>query len=518
MPVPRVRELLEHGKRAPTKRVQGLGRALVTLQRETDAHQALGCRPRREPGIAEALAHDDAMHFGVLAYVERREVEPEGIDPTQQARDVEEPGARTLVGREAGGHQAHVGRELRRVLVALRAAVVGVAQPRGDQRAELAVRHPVVARRGTRVRGRHQGRIFVDLGLQRLGHTDATGALREPLTEALDLEEVRVDDHEVLALQGFPDRLGVHVGRAIHVATDPGTETEQSRQVRRLHVGLEGAGQRRGELLIEARHDPVHHLREEEQHVLAFVRHRQALARVLLGLPPGGEFRADLLPGRAALAGGHRRVQAIEQQLRDALLLAQDRAPRGLGRMPGEDRIDADPIEQCPDVTQRPAFAREAQQRVADATRLRLRGIVQVLAAPPDPVHLLGEGDDLEPGRDRTHEVAGLGRLATAGPREQRVFAALVALSATDRGDTVPLDLVEAELPALFEQDLADERAERMHVFAQRSVLGGELDVLAVHRGGTRAGGARAAMISAHPGRRSAKAVSAARRHPGHGP
>src|SRR5205807_2707961 len=59
-------------------------------------------------------------------------------------------------------------------------------------------------------------------------------------------------------------------------------------------------------------------------------------------------------------------------------------------------------------------------------------------------------------------------RLALAGP------------GADGRG-AIELDQLEQLLTALLEQDLAHQRAERVHILAQRLVLGRKVDVGAVH-------------------------------------
>src|SRR3982074_1860496 len=64
---------------------------------------------------------------------------------------------------------------------------------------------------------------------------------------------------------------------------------------------------------------------------------------------------------------------------------------------------------------------------------------------------------------------------ASAGARLARAGAA------ADGGDAVELHQLEQLLPTLLAQNLAHERTERMHVLAQRLVLGRKVDVAAVH-------------------------------------
>src|SRR5690606_9960009 len=86
---------------------------------------------------------------------------------------------------------------------------------------EHAVRHPVMTRGRRRPGARQQTRILFDSLRQRGRYTDAARALREPLSQLLAFLEIGVDDHLLLAGKRLSNRLGVHVGVAIHVATDP---------------------------------------------------------------------------------------------------------------------------------------------------------------------------------------------------------------------------------------------------------------------------------------------------------
>jgi hypothetical protein len=357
----------------------------------------------------------------------------------------------------------------------------------------------VTRRAAAALRRRQQHAVLVDALAEFLRHRHAARALRQPLGQSLDVEEVVVDDHLVLAVQRLAHGLGVHVGVAVHVAADPGAESQDARQLARLHRRSPGLLQRGGQFLVETRDDPVQHLGEIEQHVLALVRDGQPLARVLLGLPARRELGADLLPGRAALGGRDRRIEPVEHQPRDALLLAQHRAARRLGRMGGEHRVDRDRLQPLEHLRQRAALAVQALQHVLESARLRMRRVVQVLAATTDPVDLLGEIHGLEPGRERPHEIACLGRCTAPRTREQRHFAVGIALAPPDGVDAIAFHEREHEVPALLAQDLADERAERVHVLAERRVLGGKLDVLAVHRGTSRCRRQRPRIIAEGP-------------------
>ena len=93
------------------------------------------------------------------------------------------------------------------------------------------------------------------------------------------------------------------LGIAVHVAADPGAEAQHDRQRQRSGRGAIDVLEGELDLLVEGRDDAVDDLGQVEQHVLAFVRDRQALARVVLRLPARGQFHAHAFPDQTPLIG-----------------------------------------------------------------------------------------------------------------------------------------------------------------------------------------------------------------------
>ena len=146
-------------------------------------------------------------------------------------------------------------------------------------------------------------------------------------------------------------------GIAVHVAADPGAEAHHVRQLERIGRHAVELGQRLGELVVERRQDAIEDLGEIEHHVFALVGDREPLARMVFGLPGRGDLGAHAAPVLAQLLRRERRIEAVEQQLRDALVLAQHRAARALGGMRGEHRLDADLLQQLEHFGERAARA-----------------------------------------------------------------------------------------------------------------------------------------------------------------
>ena len=170
------------------------------------------------------------------------------------------------------------------------------------------------------------------------------------------------------------------------------------------------------------------------------------------------------------------RIQPVEQQLRDALLFAQQRPARGLRGVRGEHRLDAQAAEQLQHFLQRQARGLERGERVLDAAGLRAVAVLQeVVAAAADAVDLLREIHHLEPGGESADQVAGERR--AAGPRTrggQLRRGLLVAVAAADGGDPVELDQLEQlhRRPARAGSRRRARRARARHRAAPRASAG----------------------------------------------
>src|SRR6516225_994887 len=284
-----------------------------------------------------------------------------------------------------------------------------------------------------------------------------------------------------MARERLADGLGMHVRVAVHVAARPGAEVQDRRQAQRAAAGTVDLLERLGNLLIEGRHHAVQDLHQVEQDLLALIRHREPLARQLLGLPCRSELHADVVPDTARLIRREARVEQLEQPLRNALLLAQQRATVRLGGVRRQHRLDRERADELEHLLAAQPLGLECGERILDATGLRTLAVLEeIVAAAADAVHLLGEVHDLKPGGEGTHQVARQrGRAVPYAGRELRARLAR-ARAATDRGDAVELDQLEQLLTALLAQNVADQRTEHMHVIAQRLVLGRKVDVAAI--------------------------------------
>ncbi len=370
----------------------------------------------------------------MLAQIERGQVKPESLHAPDETLHIAPAGVKALVRLEAGRDQLEIAQELLRTFVAVGPAVVGEAQPLGNLAEEHAIRHAIVAHGRDAERAGNQRGVQLD-ALAELGIDRASaGALRQQLRQHAALLEVRVDDHLLLARQRLADGLGVYVRIAVHVAADPGAEADHVRQLERIRRHAVELGERLGELVVERRQDAIQDLGEIEHHVFALVGHREPLARMVFGLPRGGELGAHAAPVLPQFLRRQRGIEAVEQQLGDALVLAQHRAACALGGMRGEHRLDADLLQQLEHLVEREAAALELGERGLDSARLRaLAGLEEIAAAAADAMHLLGEIDRAEPHGEGARQVARHLRSAPAQLDAELGRGFLVAGAAPDR-------------------------------------------------------------------------------------
>ena len=221
-----------------------------------------------------------------------------------------------------------------------------------------------------------------------------------------------------LRAQGLGDGVGADVGIAVHVAADPGGETQHARQlgahaVDVLQLALQG--------LVEHRQHAIQRAGQVVADVVELVLHAGPHRRGLGGLPAGGQRHAHALGVGLALGRRAAGVEFGDQRRHDGLLLLQQRGAHGLGGMGGEHRLDvqaADPLHQLVGLD---AALLELAQHVGQRFGLR-RGAGQlVVAAAADAMHALGHVDHLEIGGEGARQgLGGLGPSGRTGVRPGR--------------------------------------------------------------------------------------------------
>ena len=318
--------------------------------REGAAHsgRALAARALEPRRVAEQAAGHHAVRQGVLPHVERGEVKAERRDAPLEAPHAEQPGVGPAVAGEAPADQAEIGRELGGARVSVRLVPLGRRQPRSDQAEEDAVRHVTVARWHS-LEGCGEACRVIRRPLQHgVVQADARARLGESLRQSERLPVIALQHQRALAGERGANRIGGHIGIAVHVPAHPGREPQDGGRAHQ-HAGTGGSvhgDERVLELLVERRHDAIHDVGEEEEDVLELVEHGGPLDALGLRLPGDRALFADAAQRGPLLVGGEGWVQPPHQQPADGLLLFEERATRGLGGMGREHRFEHQALEQ----------------------------------------------------------------------------------------------------------------------------------------------------------------------------
>ena len=433
-----------------------------------------------DAGAGEEFADGRLVHVAVLAQVEGGKMEAEHVDRAPQRGEppVGEQRGAVPAQRRVDGRQ--VGREFARRRV----------------RREPRVRTPRRRERGARLRRRHQPRVEAHERLpvrlvgtvrivvpgrrrkrqQRGGRPDQPGGQRKFAAQRVHLAEIVREGNRRLRADRVVEHRRGDEGIAVAVAADPRTHAEERRQPPR-RVEREGGAQLRVEGCIQPGHLGQEGVAVVRQAVVDLVLHLQARQADHRRLPQLQD--AALQPGldRGSLVGGRRHPVAPIEQPRDRPLGVEDALALHLGRVRGQHRRDDGRIEPARDGGAVDAFGTDARQRVGQAAPLRRRTGQRVRAAPAVLVDILGEvgevreiaerADDVErlPDRQRIEQRLELGphgvRVAAPGPAKPH------------RGAANCLDAVEAVLPRLFAQHVAEHATEQPGVVLERLVLVG---------------------------------------------
>ena len=341
----------------------------------------------------QELGHDALVDLGVLAQVERGEVEAEGVDALTklgQAPALGELGGPRLVQRV--GDEGEVLGELVGGPVATLPALGGRREPRLAPEEEAYERLLHVPGARARLDDRVVLRQALD-ALRREPRDLDRGGERAP--ELAEVGREPLED-EGAVLEERPAReLGGDVGVPVAVAPDPRAVGDLGER------GPRGQGAPRVE--AEPGHDRQDRALEEVQRVADLLGHGEALVPQLVGEPELDEERVeprlDEVGGVEAGVERGRPVEVVERE-RDGGELVEDRLALGLGGVRGERRHDGDALGGLLQRGLAPALA-HPRGGVGDGF-----APLRPLAVHADDLLLLGEVDQLEGQREEPREGA----------------------------------------------------------------------------------------------------------------
>ena len=409
----------------------------------------------------------------VLAHVEARDVEAEGLHLPRQPRQAALREAPPAVRLQRAPHHLQVLHQLGRPRVGPLAARVQ-ALPHERQLAPVPLGGVATAHLRGGLGHRHLvgGDRDVELlaGLRHArGDADARGQRPHPLPQH-PVGEVGVQ------AERLPQQLGRAVGVAVLVAAGPGAVAQEAH--RRAQAGVV-AVQQPLQLLVHRAGGVEEHLLEEEERPAHLVDHPRAGRAHLVALPEDRDLLEQPLLGLAALARRQARVVEGVEALGHQHVLGQDRPARDLGGVRRDDQLDREAVQHRADPLRRHAPLGEGREGGGEALGLRAVGLLALGVAPAPAAHavvLVGRVDELEEhreGPDHAHQLAPvevLGALPQLrlGPRRLVRVHPLGAHLLGQRAQ--PLLRREQALAPLLHQHLAQQAAQRGDVGAERGV------------------------------------------------
>ena len=401
------------------------------------------------------------MEVGVLADVDARQVQPDGVGGAHDVAQHPVGDPLALVGPQRAVHHLEVAQVL------LRAQVVPPGHVRGALVVALArvlqARVDVRALEPVGLLGVEPDEAVVDLGevtpvpgeaaAQVLGHPDEPRRDRELLHQLLD--QADLDAHAALGVDphGLVGELGGDVGVAVAVTAHPATQHQRPGPV----------GQRQpdaGELLVEDRQHLGHRVAPELLEVVGrragLVEHRRALRADLVGLPHEVDEPVQLR--LLDLVG-----EVLGEDVRDPAQLAEHRLPLRLGRVRGEHRLELEAGERGGELVG-VGLGGEPVDELVD------RALAGLVAGPAlgGAVGLLGDVRQVEVGREGPGEYGG-GPGVEVG--EQVADPGVPLLGRLADQPAHLLDELEHLVAVLPREGAPQEGGEPPDVAAQRGVL-----------------------------------------------
>ena len=219
--------------------------------------------------------------------------------------------------------------------------------------------------------------------------------------------------------------------------------------------------------------------------------------------PQQADFLTQPAPDLGVVDRAETRIVKLLEQPIAAPQGGQHRAPASFGRVGGQDRNDLKPRHQLFDSIGRPAsLAQPVDRRI----RRSLERLAARLLSPPElafDVAFLAQVDELEVEGERDGQRLGLIDLERVEiGREGSTFLLVARLAEGDRAEAATLNEVEQFRPALFGDDLTQQRSEQLDFERERIGRAGRADALRLGLHGRVADRAWAADRRGAPGRR----------------
>ena len=448
--------------------------ALVFREIAVGRHQAVA---------AQQLGHGAGMALGMLADVQRRQMETESFDLGDQILQAAARHARAAVLREAVLHQAQILQELPGRAVFHRmsqpvgapgpaAAFLGCQQLLVDKRHLLAIGLAGIAcSKALRLDGKQRG-VGGQAGAQLVRYAEAfRGA--EDAVHRVDDAAVESQRQCFLGAQRLLGDRERDKGIAVAVAAHPTADVYKRREVE-VVPGV-GFCQRPPHFDVQLRRQFEKRVLDVVEAVAHFVQHRRLVGARFIGLPEGRYFLGDEVDSGGPLVRGQRDGVQLVQLAGDARQLDHDCTALGLGGMGGDDGHDQQPVKKLLNLARGDALTLQIHDGRRDGFAHRVA--IAVIGARPvaQRTHarlLFGQVDKLEVGGKCLHDPVGLVQRQRLYDLLQGRFGGLIALAHGLGQRAHLLDAVEECLPLLFDEYLAEHVAQEMNLLADKFLLG----------------------------------------------
>ena len=420
------------------------------------------------------------MHFGILAEVDRRQMEAEDLDAAQQTAQPAAGQAGAAVQFQRIGQHLEVGAQgIRRGigfgaadLVTQRLDLVEGAGGRGETGVDAGQGAAVGLVGALR---RVVGRVFGQ-GQQFRRDLDQQVGERQFAAQFVDFGEIVVERGGRLQAQRFAQDLGGDEGVAVAVAADPAADAKEGRQ--RPGFFRVALVQLLRDLDVEARQLGEEGFLEVGDAVLDLVEHLEAHRAQHPRLPQGqdGVGQRQVVVGR--FIRRHPQAFALVEQAGNVAVIADQALALDFGRVGGEHRGDQGVGEEIGDGIRRDGCGSQRIEGKNQAAFARRRAGQVVSAAPADVVLVLGDVGQLQEVAEGADD--GLGGVARQRVEQAGQFIAggrIAVAGEAYGGLSDALDNLKDCLAFLFADRIAEDAAEQADVVAEGFVL------VAVERG-----------------------------------
>jgi len=306
---------------------------------------------------------------------------------------------------------------------------------------------------------RHLLPVAAQRGLERRRNQQSLVGLREDRGQVVHPLAQQPESGGAMQSEGRRHGLRCYERVPVHISARPTAEANgrPRRRPRRAKPPRD--------LRLELWHGVEQHGLEEEQNPSHLLLDSRAQPADGSGLPPHGEHLAQLILGLAPLRAAEAVVIEALHRGPHGLLMVEHRASRRVGRVSGHHQADIEMAECGSDLSLRAQCRSGARRR--ERLALRAAGIGVILAAPAQPLDLLGDVRKLQLHRACPHIGLERGRAQARDEPDKRLCGRLVAVAQPRSCLAQPEDTIAKRATFLLLEHLTQQRFEQSGITVQ---------------------------------------------------